>query len=71
MAPGAGGRLKKTYRERLDFELDVIEKMKFPGYFLIVAGLHQMGQEARHSGRAGPRLGRRLGRRLGADHHRP
>jgi len=25
------------YRERLDFELDVIEKMGFPGYFLIVA----------------------------------
>ena len=27
----------KQYRDRLDFELDVIEKMKFPGYFLIVA----------------------------------
>jgi len=25
------------YRERLDFELGVIEKMKYPGYFLIVA----------------------------------
>jgi DNA polymerase-3 subunit alpha len=25
------------YRARLDFELDVIEKMKFPGYFLIVS----------------------------------
>jgi DNA polymerase III subunit alpha len=26
-----------AYRERLDFELDVIVKMQFPGYFLIVA----------------------------------
>ncbi|MEM6603659.1 MAG: DNA polymerase III subunit alpha [Pseudomonadota bacterium] len=28
---------RKAYEERLDFELDVICKMKFPGYFLIVA----------------------------------
>ena len=28
---------EKQYRDRLDFELDVIEKMKFPGYFLIVS----------------------------------
>ena len=27
----------KEYEERLEFELDVIEKMGFPGYFLIVA----------------------------------
>ncbi len=27
----------KPYRERLDFELNVITDMKFPGYFLIVA----------------------------------
>ncbi|MFN4281983.1 MAG: DNA polymerase III subunit alpha [Alphaproteobacteria bacterium] len=27
----------KPYRERLEFELDVIEKMGFPGYFLIVS----------------------------------
>ncbi len=27
----------KPYRERLDFELDVIITMKFPGYFLIVS----------------------------------
>ncbi len=31
------GYTEKDYRERLDFELSVIEKMKFPGYFLIVA----------------------------------
>jgi DNA polymerase-3 subunit alpha len=30
-----------TYRQRLDFELDVIEKMGFAGYFLIVADFIQ------------------------------
>ncbi len=33
----SAGFTEKDYRERLDFELSVIEKMKFPGYFLIVA----------------------------------
>ncbi|MEA1673860.1 DNA polymerase III subunit alpha [Nitrospirillum sp. BR 11163] len=28
---------EKRYRERLDYELSVIERMKFPGYFLIVS----------------------------------
>ena len=27
---------RKTYQERLDFELDIINQMGFPGYFLIV-----------------------------------
>lgn len=31
------GYTEQDYRERLDFELGVIERMKFPGYFLIVA----------------------------------
>lgn len=31
----------KPYRERLEFELDVIINMKFPGYFLIVADFIQ------------------------------
>ncbi|MFL5016469.1 MAG: DNA polymerase III subunit alpha, partial [Rhizobium sp.] len=34
MSPGYE---EKDYRERLDFELSVIERMRFPGYFLIVA----------------------------------
>ena len=34
MAPGYE---EKDYRDRLEFELGVIERMKFPGYFLIVA----------------------------------
>jgi DNA polymerase III subunit alpha len=32
-----GGFTEEGYRERLKFELEVIEKMKFPGYFLIVS----------------------------------
>ena len=31
------GRSRDEYVQRLDFELDVITKMKFPGYFLIVS----------------------------------
>ena len=33
-APGID---EATYRDRLEFELGIIEKMKFPGYFLIVS----------------------------------
>ncbi|MFO1151314.1 MAG: DNA polymerase III subunit alpha [Alsobacter sp.] len=33
----APGLSEQDYRERLDFELSVIERMKYPGYFLIVA----------------------------------
>ena len=35
--PRAGLCARRHYDERLAFELDVIVKMKFPGYFLIVA----------------------------------
>ncbi|MEO0637535.1 MAG: DNA polymerase III subunit alpha, partial [Pseudomonadota bacterium] len=34
LAPGVD---RKTYDERLDYELGIIERMQFPGYFLIVA----------------------------------
>ena len=33
----AEGRTREEYLARLDFELGVIEKMRFPGYFLIVS----------------------------------
>ncbi|CAN7240630.1 DNA polymerase III subunit alpha [Agrobacterium tumefaciens] len=33
----AAGYTEQDYRDRLDFELGVISRMKFPGYFLIVA----------------------------------
>jgi DNA polymerase-3 subunit alpha len=38
IAPGA---TEDDYRARLDFELGVIERMKYPGYFLIVADFIQ------------------------------
>ena len=38
LAPGA---TEDEYRARLDFELNVIEKMKYPGYFLIVSDFIQ------------------------------
>ena len=37
----AAGAREEDYRSRLAFELDVIEKMEFPGYFLIVADFIQ------------------------------
>ncbi len=37
----APGLTEEEYRERLDFELSVIERMKYPGYFLIVADFIQ------------------------------
>ncbi|MBV8839005.1 MAG: DNA polymerase III subunit alpha, partial [Alphaproteobacteria bacterium] len=37
----ASGLTIDDYRARLDFELNVIEKMKYPGYFLIVADFIQ------------------------------
>ncbi|MBI1495322.1 DNA polymerase III subunit alpha [Halocynthiibacter styelae] len=35
----------EKYQERLDFELDIIEGMGFPGYFLIVADFIQWGKD--------------------------
>ena len=37
MDAAARGAAARPYRERLDYELDVITRMNFPGYFLIVA----------------------------------
>ncbi len=42
--PLAEGRSRQDYIERLDFELDTIIKMGFPGYFLIVADFIQWGK---------------------------
>ncbi|MFC7400352.1 DNA polymerase III subunit alpha [Chelatococcus sp. GCM10030263] len=37
MHPPAPGLTEADYRARLDFELSVIERMQYPGYFLIVS----------------------------------
>ena len=41
MRPVPDEETRKTYRDRLDYELSVIEKMGFSGYFLIVADFIQ------------------------------
>ncbi len=41
MRPAPDEATRKTYRDRLDYELSVIEKMGFSGYFLIVADFIQ------------------------------
>ena len=43
--PAPDSALEKTYRDRLDFELSIIEQMGFPGYFLIVADFIQWAKE--------------------------
>src|SRR5690606_35606106 len=43
--PLAEGKTRQDYVERLDFELDTIVKMGFPGYFLIVADFIQWGKQ--------------------------
>ena len=40
MDPATRAAKEKVYRDRLNFELDVIESMKFPGYFLILSLIH-------------------------------
>ena len=59
------------YVERLEFEIDTILKMGFPGYFLIVGDFINWAKKQRLPGRAGPGLGRRLAGGLCAQDHRP
>ncbi|MCL8395895.1 DNA polymerase III subunit alpha, partial [Pseudomonas aeruginosa] len=42
--PLAPGKTREEYFERLEFELNTIIKMGFPGYFLIVADFIQWGK---------------------------
>ncbi len=39
------GEIPRDYQERLDYELDVMCKMGFPGYFLVVADLVRYAKE--------------------------
>ncbi|HET9716346.1 MAG TPA: DNA polymerase III subunit alpha [Pseudolabrys sp.] len=41
----ASGHTVDEYRERLDFELNVIHRMKYPGYFLIVSDFIQWAKK--------------------------
>ena len=62
---------RKTYLDRLEFEVGIINQMGFPGYFLIVADFIKWAKENGHSRRTGPRFGCGQPGRLVADHHRP
>ncbi len=44
-APLAAGKTREDYQARLDTELDVIIRMGFPGYFLIVADFINWGKQ--------------------------
>ena len=61
----ADGELSPEVIDRLDRELDVINKLGFPNYFLIVWDFVRYSREQRHSGH-GPRHRRRLARLLRA-----
>jgi DNA polymerase-3 subunit alpha len=41
----APGKTEQIYRDRLEYELDIIAKMKYPGYFLIVADFIQWAKK--------------------------
>ena len=45
LAKKMDGKIPANYQERLDFELDVMIKMGFPGYFLVVADLCNHARE--------------------------
>ena len=53
------GKVPAEYKERLRFELDVMQKMGFPGYFLVVADL--VGHAKRSGIRVGPGRGSAAG----------
>ena len=53
------GSVPTEYQERLRFELDVMKKMGFPGYFLVVADL--VGYAKRNGIRVGPGRGSAAG----------
>jgi len=42
---GANSETRKEYQERMEFELDIINQMGFPGYFLIVADFIRWAKE--------------------------
>ena len=51
LANRLNGEIPNEYQERLDFELDVMIKMRFPGYFLVVSDL------CNHARKVGIRVG--------------
>ena len=59
-----GENLTEEQIERIDFELQTIKNMGFPGYFLIVQDFIAAGRRLGVSSRPRPRIGRRISRGL-------
>ena len=59
LAKHFNGKIPAEYQERLHFELEVMKKMGFPGYFLVVADL--VGHAKRSGIRVGPGRGSAAG----------
>lgn len=59
LASKIGGEIPPIYYERLQYELDVMVKMGFPGYFLVVADL--VGYAKKEGIRVGPGRGSAAG----------
>ena len=71
----AGARRAAPHDRRVrargsSYEIEMIKRMKYPGYFLIVWDFIRYAREQRHPGRPGPRIGGRQPRRLLPAHHR-
>ena len=67
---GSRGTRWSSTASASSYEIGVIQRMGFAGYFLIVWDFIRYAREQRHPGRARPRLGRRLAGLLRAAHHR-
>jgi len=71
LRPRYGDPVPGEAQSAADYELGVIERMGFAGYFLIVWDFVKYAKDAGIAVRSGPRLGRGLaGRLLAADHRR-
>ncbi len=55
---------RAVYRERLAYEMDVILRMKYEGYFLIVSDFIKHAKVQGYPRRPWPWFGRRFGGRL-------
>ena len=69
--PAVREQRRPEYLQRLEFEIDTIVKMGFPGYFLIVSDFIVWAKDNGCPVGPGPRLGRGLAGGLRALHHRP
>ena len=71
-APAAHPRPPEAdYRQRLEYEIDILVKMGFAGYFLVVADIINYARQQQIPVGPGPGLRRRQPGGLCPGHHRP